>query len=34
MTCKDCIHYYETDDIFYKFCPDCGQALDWSERNG
>lgn len=21
-------------DVSYKFCPECGQALDWSEING
>lgn len=32
--CNTVVGDYETDDIFYKFCPDCGQALDWSENNG
>lgn len=32
--CNTVVGDYETDDAFYKFCPDCGQALDWSERNG
>lgn len=29
--CNTVVGDYETDDVFYKFCPDCGQALDWSE---
>lgn len=32
--CNTVVGDYETDDAFYKFCPDCGQALDWSECNG
>lgn len=30
--CNTVVGDYETDDVFYKFCPDCGQALDWSEN--
>lgn len=32
--CNTVVGDYETGDAFYKFCPDCGQALDWSEQNG
>lgn len=32
--CNTVVGDYETDDVFYKFCPDCGQALDWGENNG
>lgn len=31
--CNTVVGDYETDDVFYKFCPDCGQALDWSENS-
>lgn len=31
--CNTVVGDYETDDVFYKFCPDCGQALDWSEND-
>lgn len=29
--CKTVVGDYETDDVFYKFCLECGQALDQSE---
>lgn len=29
--CNTVVGDYETDDAFYKFCPDCGQVLDWSD---
>ena len=29
--CNTVVGDYETGDHFYKFCPNCGQALDWSE---
>lgn len=29
--CKTVVGDYETNDFFYKFCPECGQALDQSE---
>jgi hypothetical protein len=32
--CNTIVGDYETDEVFYKFCPDCGQAIDWSEQNG
>lgn len=32
--CNTVVGDYETDDVFYKFCPDCGQALNLSECNG
>ncbi len=31
--CNTVVGDYETDDAFYKFCPECGQALDWSKSN-
>lgn len=33
--CKTVVGDYETNDFFYKFCPECGQflALDWNEYN-
>lgn len=31
--CPCCETEYELDYDYYKFCPDCGQALDWSENN-
>lgn len=31
--CKTVVGDYETNDFFYKFCPECGQALDWSTNN-
>lgn len=32
--CNTIVGDYETNDVFYKFCPDCGQALERSEQNG
>lgn len=32
--CNTVVGDYETDDVFYKFCPDCGQALDFGDLNG
>lgn len=32
--CKTVVGDYETDDAFYKFCPECGQALGWNELKG
>lgn len=29
--CPCCETDYELDYDDYKFCPECGQALDWSE---
>lgn len=29
--CPCCRTEYELDYDDYKFCPNCGQALDWSE---
>lgn len=31
--CNTVVGDYETGDAFYKFCPDCGQALDFGENN-
>lgn len=31
--CPNCgvvVGNFETEDIWYDFCPNCGQALDWS----
>lgn len=30
--CKCVIGDCEKEDYWYKFCPDCGQALDWSDE--
>ncbi len=30
--CNTVVGDYETNDVFYKFCPECGQALDWSSE--
>lgn len=32
--CNTVVGDYETDDAFYKFCPECGQALDWNDFEG
>lgn len=29
--CKTVVGDYEKEDHFYNYCPDCGQALDWSD---
>lgn len=29
--CPHCNHEYEVEYEDYAFCPNCGQALDWSE---
>ena len=31
--CNTVVGDYETNDVFYEFCPDCGQALERSENN-
>lgn len=31
--CPCCETQYELDYDDYKFCPECGQTLDWSENN-
>ena len=37
-SCKFVVGDYESEDIWYKHCPECGQAidksLDWSDNNG
>ena len=30
--CPCCSKVYEVDYDNYKYCPECGQALDWSEE--
>ena len=30
--CPKCGKDYEVDYDDYKYCPDCGQAIDWSEE--
>lgn len=32
-SCKSVVGDYESEDIWYKHCPECGQALDWSDEN-
>lgn len=32
--CPNCGKHYEVDYDDYDFCPECGQALDWSDNNG
>lgn len=29
--CPNCGKHYEVDYDNYDFCPECGQALDWSD---
>lgn len=31
--CPSCEKQYELDYDDYKFCPNCGQAIDWSDVN-
>lgn len=33
-SCKSVVGDYESEDIWYKHCPECAQALDWSDNNG
>lgn len=30
--CPNCGKHYEVDYDNYDFCPECGQALDWSDK--
>lgn len=30
--CPNCSKSYELDYEKYDFCPNCGQAIDWSEK--
>ena len=30
--CPNCNHYYEVDYDDYDYCPNCGQAIDGSEK--
>lgn len=30
--CPNCGKHYEVDYDDYNFCPECGQALDWSDK--
>ena len=32
--CPCCETRYEVDYDDYKFCPNCGQAIDWSDEHG
>lgn len=32
VCCPTCGKMFEIDDDTYTYCPDCGQALDWSEE--
>jgi hypothetical protein len=35
--CQNCLTVvgdYKTNEAFYKFCPECGQRIDWRECNG
>lgn len=32
--CPCCETQYELDYDDYKFCPECGQALDWNDLKG
>lgn len=29
--CENCNAHYEIDSEHYKYCPNCGQRLDWLE---
>ena len=31
--CPNCGKHYEVDYDDYNCCPECGQALDWSDEN-
>ena len=31
--CPRCGKHYELEYDYYDFCPNCGQALDWSDDN-
>lgn len=31
--CPSCEKRYEVDYDSYDYCPNCGQAIDWSDRN-
>ena len=31
--CPNCHHYYEVDYDDYDYCPNCGQAIDWSDED-
>ena len=36
MHCADCntvVGDYEWDELWYKFCPECGQRLEYTEEN-
>lgn len=30
--CPNCDEDYEVDYHYYDYCPNCGQAIDWSEE--
>lgn len=31
--CPCCDHHYEVDYDDYDYCPNCGQRIDWSNKN-
>ena len=31
--CPRCGHHYEVDYDDYDYCPNCGQRIDWSNKN-
>lgn len=31
--CPNCHHYYEVDYDDYDYCPNCGQAIDWGDKD-
>lgn len=31
--CPCCGHHYEVDYDDYDYCPNCGQRIDWSNKN-
>lgn len=32
--CKAVVGDYQANEAFYKFCPECGQALGWNDLKG
>ena len=30
--CPNCEKHYEVDYDDYEYCPDCGQSIDWSDK--
>ena len=31
-SCKSVVGDYESEDIWFKHCPECGQNIDWSNE--